>query len=63
MQSVKYVYWQEGAFWLGYLQDYPDYRTQGESLGDLKEHLADLYKDVTSGELVGIRKVGELIVS
>ena len=63
MQSVKYVYWQEGAFWLGYLQDYPDYWTQGESLDDLKEHLADLYKDVTSGEIVGIRKVGELIVS
>ena len=63
MQSVKYVYWQEGAFWLGYLQDYPDYWTQGESLDDLKEHLADLYKDVTSGQLVGIRQVGELIVS
>ena len=63
MQRVKYVYWQEGAIWLGYLQDYPDYWTQGESLDDLKEHLADLYKDVTSGEIVGIRKVGELTVS
>ena len=62
MQSVKYVYWQEGAFWLGYLQDYPDYWTQGESLDDLKEHLAILYKDVTRGQLVGIRQVGELIV-
>ena len=63
MQSVKYVYRQEGAFWLGYLQDYSDYRTQGESLDDLKEHRADLYRDVTSGQIVGIRKVGELIVS
>ncbi len=63
MLSVKYVYWQEGAFWLGYLQDYPDYWTQGESLDDLKEHLEDLYKDVTSGQILGIRKVDELIVS
>jgi hypothetical protein len=45
------------------LQDYPDYWTQGESLDDLKEHLADLYKDVTSGQIAGIRKVGELTVS
>lgn len=63
MLSVKYVYWQEGAFWLGYLQDYPDYWTQGESLDDLKEHLEDLYKDVTSGQILGIRKVDELIVT
>ena len=63
MQSVKYVYWQEGNLWLGYLQDYPDYWTQGESLDDLKEHLADLFRDVTSGQIPGIRKVDELIVS
>ena len=63
MQSVKYVHWQDGAFWLGYLQDYPDYWTQGESFDDLKEHLADLYRDVTSGHIPGIRKVDELIVS
>ena len=63
MLSVKYVYWQEGKLWLGYLQDYPDYWTQGESLDDLKEHLEDLYKDVTSGQILGIRKVDELIVS
>ena len=63
MQSVKYVHWQEGNLWLGYLQDYPDYWTQGESLDDLKEHLADLFRDVTSGQIPGIRKVDELIVS
>ena len=51
MQSVKYVYWQEGNLWLGYMQEYPDYWTQGESLDDLKEHLADLFRDVTRGQL------------
>jgi hypothetical protein len=30
MQTIKYVYWQEDDAWLGYLQDYPDYWTQGE---------------------------------
>ena len=32
MESTKYIYWQDNNLWLGYLQDYPDYWTQGESL-------------------------------
>ncbi|MFO0928354.1 MAG: type II toxin-antitoxin system HicB family antitoxin [Gemmataceae bacterium] len=47
MQTVKYVSWQEGETWLGYLQEYPDYWTQGETLADLKEHLRDLYIDLS----------------
>ena len=62
MQTVKIVHWQEDEGWIGYLQDYPDYWTQGGSLDDLKEHLRDLYRDVTSGEIPGIRKVEELVV-
>jgi hypothetical protein len=63
MQTVKFVRWQQGRVWIGYLQDYPDYWTQGETVDDLKEHLRDLYSDLTSGELVGIRKVDDLVVS
>ena len=46
MAAVKFVYWQEKDFWIGYLQDYPDYLTQGSSFEDLKENLLDLYKDI-----------------
>ena len=63
MQTIKFIYWQEQGGWIGYLQDYPDYWTQGDTLEDLQEHLKDLYRDLTSGELQGIRKVGELVVS
>jgi predicted RNase H-like HicB family nuclease len=63
MRAVKFVHWKEKDFWLGYLQDYPDYLTQGETLEDLKENLQDLYRDVTSGEIPGIRKLDELIVA
>lgn len=63
MQTVKIVVWEEDSVWLGYLQDYPDYWTQGDSLDDLKDHLADLYRDVTSGTIPGIRRVEELVVS
>ena len=63
MRTVKYVSWEEDGAWLGYLQEYPDYWTQGETLDDLKEHLRDLYNDLTSGQIPGIRKVDELEVS
>jgi predicted RNase H-like HicB family nuclease len=62
MSTVKYVHWQEGDAWLGYLADYPDYWTQGDTLDDLLDHLRDLYQDLTSGEIPGIRKVGELVI-
>ena len=63
MRKVKFVYWKEDGAWIGYLQDFPDYWTQGKSLADLKEHLRDLYRDMTGGEIPGIRKVDELVVS
>ncbi len=63
MSVVKFVHWKEEQAWLGYLQDYPDYWTQGVTLEDLKDHLKDLYADITSGEIPGIRKVEELVIS
>ena len=51
----------DGA-WLGYLQDYPDYWTQGKTLEDLREHLKHLYGDLTSGQIPSIRKVEELVI-
>lgn len=47
MQTVKIVYWQDDGKWLGYLLEYPDYWTQGESLDELKVNLHDLYLDLT----------------
>ena len=63
LDTVKIVYWKDGRWWLGHLQDYPDYRTQGKTLRELRENLKDIYKDITSGEIPGIRKVGDLVVS
>ena len=63
MAVVRIVVWEEAGTWLGYLQDYPDYWTQGETLDDLKEHLKDLHRDVTSGAIPGIRRLEELVVS
>jgi hypothetical protein len=63
MNTAKFVYWQEEDAFVGYFVDYPDYWTQGETLDDLKEHLRDLYVDLTSGQIPRIRRVDELVVS
>jgi len=63
MQTVRYVYWQDEDGWLGYLEEYPDYWTQGDSLDELWEQLKDLYCDLTSGQIPGVRRVGELTIS
>jgi predicted RNase H-like HicB family nuclease len=61
--NPKYVYWQSGKWWIGYLAEYPDYHTQGESHQDLIDHLLDLYHDFTNGLVPGVRRVGELVVA
>ncbi len=60
---TKFVYWQEEEAWLGYLQEFPDYWTQGESLDDLKAHLRELYADLTDGDLPGIRRIADLAMA
>ena len=62
VSTARYVHWQDQGIWLGYFEEFPDYLTQGETLGELQENLRDLYKDLTSGEIPGIRRVAELAV-
>ncbi len=62
-RTVKYIYWQEDEAWLGYLAEYPDYMTQGESLTELQENLKDIHSDITQGHVPGVRKLAELRVS
>jgi hypothetical protein len=59
----KYVYWQDGDMWLGYLEEYPDYWTQGESEHELRENLIDIFKDLSSGAIPNVRRVAELDVA
>ena len=48
MSTVRYVYWQDGSMWLGHLEEFPDYMTQGESIEELRdkvfhlEHIAEI---------------------
>ncbi|WP_448572065.1 hypothetical protein [Trichothermofontia sp.] len=44
MQKGKFIYWQDGDLWLGYLEAYPDYWTQAKTKFELRENLLDLYQ-------------------
>ena len=60
MRKLKFTFWQDGEFFLGYLNDYPDYQTQGYTKEQLVSNLKDLLSDIESGEVPFIRKVEEL---
>lgn len=63
MRTTKYTFWQDGEFYLGFLNEYPDYWTQGTSKEDLLENLRDLLTDLESGEVPFVRKVEEMAVA
>jgi predicted RNase H-like HicB family nuclease len=63
MTLLKYTYWQDGEMWLGYLEEYPDYMTQGENMEELQENLKDIYQELVSGVIPSVRHVAELAVA
>ena len=63
MNRVRFVHWQDGDVWLGYLEEFPDYWTQGESLDELEENIRDLYSDLSDGTIPCARRVSELDVA
>jgi len=61
--SLKYTYWQDEDMWLGYMDEYPDYITQGETEEELKENLLDIHKELLGGHIPAVRRHGELFVA
>ena len=63
MRMIKFTSWQDGDFFIGFLNDYPDYLTQGMSREELAENLRSLLVDLESDEIPYVRKVEELMVA
>jgi predicted RNase H-like HicB family nuclease len=63
MRTLEFTFWQDGEFYIGHLNDYPDYDTQGYSKDELVENLKDLLTDLESGRVPYIRQVEELVVA
>jgi len=60
MIRQKYRYWKDEDMWLGYLEEFPDYWSQGKTEEELKENLIDLYKELSSGTIPNVLRVAEL---
>ena len=63
MQTIRYTFWKDGGYYLGYWNDYPDYHTQGLSKEELISNLKELLEDIESDEIPYIRKTEELLVA
>ncbi len=63
MKTTKFTFWQDGGYFLGFLNEYPDYQTQGLTKQELVENLKSLLVDLESGEIPYIRKVEDLVVA
>ncbi len=62
METMEYVYYQEDDMVVGWLEAFPDYRTQGETLEELEGNLRDIRPELDSGGIPCVRHVGELVI-
>ena len=60
MEKKKFIYYQDDDMWIGWLEEYPDYKTQGESYEELLENLRDILDELESGIIPYVRRIGEL---
>ena len=49
--EMQYSWWMEDGFYLGYIDEYPQYPTQGENLTDLENGLKEIYLLIKDGTL------------
>lgn len=63
METKKFIYYKDEDMWVGWLEEYPDYRTQGETLEELEDNLRDIYADLSSDAIPYVRRRGELRVA
>jgi len=62
MRTIKFTSWQDDDLYIGFLNEYPDYQTQGTTKEELTENLKDLLLDLESGQVPYVHKVEELLV-
>ncbi len=63
MRTLEYTYWQDGEYFIGHLNEYPDYETQAYSKEELIENLKDLLVDMESDQVPFVCHVEELVVA
>jgi hypothetical protein len=47
--KINIVYREEKGWFVGHIQQYPDYESQGKILQELKDNLIEIYEDIRNG--------------
>jgi len=43
------IYKKKNGWFIGHIQEYPDYESQGRSLEELRDNLVEIYNDIDQG--------------
>ncbi|MDO8577803.1 MAG: hypothetical protein Q7R50_01320, partial [Dehalococcoidales bacterium] len=62
VETTKFVYYQENDMWVGWFEEYPDYKSQGKTLDELKENLKEIHEDLSTRKIPNVRRYGELVI-
>ena len=47
--ELNMFYKKKSGWYIGHIQEYPDYESQGRSLDELRENLIEIYNDINKG--------------
>jgi predicted RNase H-like HicB family nuclease len=47
--KINIVYKEEKGWFVGHIQEYPDYESQGKTLEELRDNLIEIYDDISKG--------------
>ena len=47
--KINIVYKETKGWFVGHIQEYPDYESQGKTLEELRGNLIEIYKDIHEG--------------
>jgi hypothetical protein len=50
METLKICYYQKNSLWIGWLEQFPDFKIQSDDLKNLKKSLNDVYDDLAKGK-------------
>ena len=50
--KLNIVYKKEKEWFIGHIQEYPDYEGQGKTMDELKENLIEIYNDINKDGFV-----------
>jgi len=46
---MRIIHKKEDGWFVGHIQEYPEYESQGETLEELKDNLVEIYQDIQNG--------------